>query len=182
MFRDIPSKSATLLPAFALFKMEIYMFPFPPAGIVVDVLFAAFLIFVSTTIDPVAIDVLPLLYDALLFPVFAETLILFWIVAVLYIDTSAALLFVKSAALSPLFVLFDILIFSVSLQHDGEVTTDALSEFSTVTDSVTEPVSIDVDCPVLFPVSAAVVILLSTARSEERRVGKEGRSRWSPYH
>src|SRR2546430_4338576 len=25
-------------------------------------------------------------------------------------------------------------------------------------------------------------VWLSTARSEERRVGKEGRSRWSPYH
>src|SRR3712207_7442024 len=27
-----------------------------------------------------------------------------------------------------------------------------------------------------------VVLLVDAARSEERRVGKEGRSRWSPYH
>ena len=28
----------------------------------------------------------------------------------------------------------------------------------------------------------AIVVTLSTVRSEERRVGKECRSRWSPYH
>jgi len=34
----------------------------------------------------------------------------------------------------------------------------------------------------LGEVLGAVVRLLSDARSEERRVGKECRSRWSPYH
>src|SRR5256884_9574314 len=29
---------------------------------------------------------------------------------------------------------------------------------------------------------AALVLMLATIRSEERRVGKECRSRWSPYH
>ena len=33
-----------------------------------------------------------------------------------------------------------------------------------------------------FGINALKVIILSVARSEERRVGKECRSRWSPYH
>src|SRR2546422_11777827 len=33
-----------------------------------------------------------------------------------------------------------------------------------------------------FPIVAMSVLLLAAARSEERRVGKECRSRWSPYH
>ena len=28
----------------------------------------------------------------------------------------------------------------------------------------------------------AIVLMVCAIRSEERRVGKEGRSRWSPYH
>ena len=35
---------------------------------------------------------------------------------------------------------------------------------------------------ILFIVSFAVQNILSFIRSEERRVGKECRSRWSPYH
>ena len=34
----------------------------------------------------------------------------------------------------------------------------------------------------IVPVSAAIITLLVIVRSEERRVGKECRSRWSPYH
>ena len=34
---------------------------------------------------------------------------------------------------------------------------------------------------VMPPILAAISVFLST-RSEERRVGKECRSRWSPYH
>ena len=37
----------------------------------------------------------------------------------------------------------------------------------------------EVDAPLL---ARAVVAGLAQARSEERRVGKECRSRWSPYH
>src|SRR5256885_11244545 len=33
-----------------------------------------------------------------------------------------------------------------------------------------------------FATAACRSFSLSTVRSEERRVGKEGRSRWSPYH
>src|SRR2546426_6099023 len=36
--------------------------------------------------------------------------------------------------------------------------------------------------PVTPPVVAAGVDVIVTVRSEERRVGKECRSRWSPYH
>src|SRR2546430_4368149 len=32
------------------------------------------------------------------------------------------------------------------------------------------------------PVGTSGTVWFKTARSEERRVGKEGRSRWSPYH
>jgi len=35
---------------------------------------------------------------------------------------------------------------------------------------------------VILGVAALVIILSVTNRSEERRVGKECRSRWSPYH
>mgnify|MGYP000697625195 CR=1 FL=1 len=31
-------------------------------------------------------------------------------------------------------------------------------------------------------VGAADIVVVGAARSEERRVGKECRSRWSPYH
>ena len=33
-----------------------------------------------------------------------------------------------------------------------------------------------------FAIASAGTILLGNVRSEERRVGKECRSRWSPYH
>ena len=33
-----------------------------------------------------------------------------------------------------------------------------------------------------FRDAGATVVLVNVARSEERRVGKECRSRWSPYH
>ena len=36
-------------------------------------------------------------------------------------------------------------------------------------------------CPFLLA-AAPPLLLLTGSRSEERRVGKEGRSRWSPYH
>ena len=36
--------------------------------------------------------------------------------------------------------------------------------------------------PVAISFYALNIILLAIARSEERRVGKECRSRWSPYH
>ena len=32
------------------------------------------------------------------------------------------------------------------------------------------------------PLTGATVVVEGTTRSEERRVGKERRSRWSPYH
>ena len=35
---------------------------------------------------------------------------------------------------------------------------------------------------VLLVVLVTIVMLVGTLRSEERRVGKECRSRWSPYH
>src|SRR2546430_11200419 len=35
---------------------------------------------------------------------------------------------------------------------------------------------------VLFPLTASLARILRPPRSEERRVGKECRSRWSPYH
>src|SRR2546430_14951969 len=35
---------------------------------------------------------------------------------------------------------------------------------------------------ILAPLMAALATLLAGHRSEERRVGKECRSRWSPYH
>ena len=35
---------------------------------------------------------------------------------------------------------------------------------------------------ITFPYSAEVDEIYNLARSEERRVGKECRSRWSPYH
>ena len=34
----------------------------------------------------------------------------------------------------------------------------------------------------VFGVSAAAAVAAAPVRSEERRVGKECRSRWSPYH
>ena len=34
----------------------------------------------------------------------------------------------------------------------------------------------------LWRLTALVCLLVRTVRSEERRVGKECRSRWSPYH
>ena len=34
----------------------------------------------------------------------------------------------------------------------------------------------------LVALVVTIIILLILARSEERRVGKECRSRWSPYH
>ena len=37
-------------------------------------------------------------------------------------------------------------------------------------------------CEEEFGVSAAAGVVVAAARSEERRVGKECRSRWSPYH
>ena len=33
-----------------------------------------------------------------------------------------------------------------------------------------------------YKIIAVVVAIIAVARSEERRVGKECRSRWSPYH
>ena len=36
--------------------------------------------------------------------------------------------------------------------------------------------------PKRFPESLDVAVILPELRSEERRVGKECRSRWSPYH
>ena len=35
---------------------------------------------------------------------------------------------------------------------------------------------------VIYPVDVVLLDLRLTTRSEERRVGKECRSRWSPYH
>ena len=37
-------------------------------------------------------------------------------------------------------------------------------------------------CPMHFPILLCVFVLGGPWRSEERRVGKECRSRWSPYH
>src|SRR5690349_22879929 len=34
----------------------------------------------------------------------------------------------------------------------------------------------------VYPVTIAINVQFPTTRSEERRVGKECRSRWSPYH
>ena len=36
--------------------------------------------------------------------------------------------------------------------------------------------------PIPLPTDREVVTVLRATRSEERRVGKECRSRWSPYH
>ena len=38
----------------------------------------------------------------------------------------------------------------------------------------------DISQPIMF--TCLGLVYLITARSEERRVGKECRSRWSPYH
>ena len=38
------------------------------------------------------------------------------------------------------------------------------------------------DAPILWEAPAAIPVIASLCRSEERRVGKECRSRWSPYH
>ena len=38
------------------------------------------------------------------------------------------------------------------------------------------------ECDEAYPTSAAAWACAATHRSEERRVGKECRSRWSPYH
>ena len=35
---------------------------------------------------------------------------------------------------------------------------------------------------IIFPITTLFLAIAITTRSEERRVGKECRSRWSPYH
>ena len=44
------------------------------------------------------------------------------------------------------------------------------------------PVTSPVTLPVKFPVNVPAMVPFPVIRSEERRVGKECRSRWSPYH
>ena len=39
-----------------------------------------------------------------------------------------------------------------------------------------------IDRPVFSAVISIVIVIVGIIRSEERRVGKECRSRWSPYH
>ena len=51
----------------------------------------------------------------------------------------------------------------------------------TLLDSATA-VQVDTDRVYATVVARGTVVLATLGRSEERRVGKEGRSRWSPYH
>ena len=44
------------------------------------------------------------------------------------------------------------------------------------------PVKVTYLCKDVVPTEEPVIQLIDAERSEERRVGKECRSRWSPYH
>src|SRR2546426_4914752 len=74
-----------------------------------------------------------------------------------------------------------------SHQGDASPTTAAVTAFSTtgtftVSSAPPTPVSVTLATNPLFSGDSTAVAVQLTARSEERRVGKECRSRWSPYH
>ena len=62
----------------------------------------------------------------------------------------------------------------------GTVVLDSASVVVDSTSVVVASTSVDVVSGVVVVTSTSVVV--SSSRSEERRVGKECRSRWSPYH
>ena len=60
-----------------------------------------------------------------------------------------------------------------------EVGSDTLFAIDGASGLINRPVSVPV---LVFPSSPTKYISRGSFRSEERRVGKECRSRWSPYH
>ena len=68
-----------------------------------------------------------------------------------------------------------------SLEHSADLTQSLLGAYR---DSTSEPGGVMPSALAdrLVAMGGQVVITRTTTRSEERRVGKECRSRWSPYH
>src|SRR2546430_15123363 len=70
-------------------------------------------------------------------------------------------------------------------EEDGVIVVEELLELDVLADVLIDPdVDAHIDDHLNFPEQLVVVEteVGDTGRSEERRVGKEGRSRWSPYH
>ena len=57
-----------------------------------------------------------------------------------------------------------------------------VATFESPPTSASNPYPIIADVLAVIELAAAVLIWRGMRRSEERRVGKECRSRWSPYH
>ena len=62
------------------------------------------------------------------------------------------------------------------------LTLDGVGEWATTTVSIGDKNKLEIVKEIHFPHSLGLLYSAFTYRSEERRVGKECRSRWSPYH
>ena len=64
-----------------------------------------------------------------------------------------------------------------ALREDKSISIEELAQRSGLAIEQVERIENNIDIPSLAP-----LIKIARVRSEERRVGKECRSRWSPYH